>query len=41
MEGKDELMSQRVEKAVPDGRRCREGSSCISAETVERVRDAR
>lgn len=39
MEGKDELMSQKVEKAFPDGRRCREGGSCTSAEIVERVKE--
>jgi len=39
VEGKDELRSQKVEKAFPDGRRCREGSSCISAEIVERAKE--
>lgn len=39
MEGKDEFMSQKIEKAFPDGRRCREGGSCISAEIVERVKE--
>lgn len=39
MEGKDELMSQKVEKAFPGGRRCRGGSSCISAEIVEGVKE--
>lgn len=34
----DELMHQKVEKAVPDCRRCRQGS-CISAEIVERVKE--
>lgn len=39
MEEKDKLMSQKVEKAFPDGRRCREGDFCISAEIVGRVKE--
>lgn len=34
----DELMHQKVEKAIPDYRKCRHGS-CISAEIVERVKE--